>query len=83
MKSNVMVVIDDLEKFEAITIRKFLTDAVENGDLPLAVQDCIEIYPEVKFHEFEPFPNASWKCKKCHRWAENEAHQTPIDEVAN
>jgi len=51
---NRMVVIDDLEPIEAEMVVQFLQDAITNGDLELAVQDCMTIRDEVKFHQYDP-----------------------------
>lgn len=37
------IVIDDLELFEAKEIVAFLKNAIESGDLPFPIQDCISI----------------------------------------
>lgn len=81
MQEHRMVIIDDLEPIEAEIIQQFLQDAVSNGDLELAIQDCITIRDEVKFHDFVPQqPNSDW-CKICNHSIVDTIHMTKAYEV--
>lgn len=79
MKSNCMVVIDDLVPIEAKQVIDFLLESIDNGDLSLCIQDCITAYPEVKFHEFDSYPNATWRCKVCGEPKPSKIHQEAFD----
>ncbi|HSA76430.1 MAG TPA: hypothetical protein VLE02_02685 [Nitrosarchaeum sp.] len=77
-----MVVIDDLEKIEAETIADFLKEAVENGDLELAIQDCISVAKEIKFHQFQPNEGQiEGLCKKCKKRSSDTIHSLAVEET--
>ena len=54
MTHRYMVVIDDLELDESLMVANFLKNAITNGDLELAIQDCISVANEIDFHKYKP-----------------------------
>ena len=82
-----MVVIDDLELVEYQEITTFLKNAIESGELPLAITDCISIAKEISFHQFRANPDEvsqakeydldmeNISCDKCNKLKLDTIHQ--------
>lgn len=92
MSNLFMVIIDDLEESEAHKIANFLRDASDDGDLDLAIVDCISIANEVNFHQFKENPDEALlkkqygtynevPCDKCNKPKSDTIHQVNLKSV--
>jgi hypothetical protein len=81
MLQTKMIIIDDLELEEAVKVADFLNNAIDDGDLDLAIKDCIRITDEIKFHPYKSICEKFTRCELCNKSRFDTIHEVEFKDL--